>query len=159
MYFLIGLQISCWCFLAFFLSLLLPVVVPTLFEGMLHWNDAGLLFCFLVEYVIVVLLIELREHLVRKASRWLPKFSRKYIRWILLCSNILAYGLCFLMCFRMLAYVQEWSFFIVMQWLVLSMLIWALCGVAIPMSAVKFWKWFKRPQLLMNEWKKGGVSK
>ncbi len=153
MYFLLVLQICCWCLLAFFLTLLLPIVVPVLLNGMLTWDDATIILCFLIEYAIAILLIELRENLVRKAKRWLPKFSRKFVRGLLLCGNILAYGLCLFMCGKLLMYVQEWRFFIIMQWIVLTVLIWALCGVAIPMSATKFWEWFRRPEVLREEWK------
>lgn len=152
MYFLMALQICCWCLLAFFLTLLIPIVVPVLFNGMLIWNDATIIFCFLIEYAMAILLIELREHLVRRAKRWLPKLSRKLVRWLLLGSNILSYGLGLFMCGKLFAYITEWNFFVVMQWVALAVLIWALCGVAIPMSATKFWEWFRRPQELKEEW-------
>jgi hypothetical protein len=152
MYFLVVLQFVCWYILAFLLTLLLPIVVPVLLEGMFIWNDATLIFCFLIEYAVAILVIELREHLVRKAAKWLPQLSRRFIRTLLLGSNVLAYGLCFFTFWKFISFVNQWSVFIFLQAVVLCILIWAFCGVAVPMSAKRYWGWFKTPETEKEKW-------
>lgn len=142
---LLLLEAICWALLLFFVDLLIPVIAPVLFEGMYHWNEVDLIFCFLVEYAFLIVLIELREHLVKKAFRWLQQLSKRYIRIVLLLSNVLAYGLLLHTAITLIELIPKWTLLVFIQWCTLLVFIWAFCGVAIPMSAKRYWGWFRKP--------------
>lgn len=150
---LLLLEAICWALLLFFVDLLIPIIAPVLFEGMYHWNEVDLIFCFLVEYAFLIVLVELRERLVKKAFRWLQQLSKRYIRIVLLLSNVLAYGLLLHSAITLMEHISKWTLLVFIQWCTLLVFIWAFCGVAIPMSAKRYWGWFKRPLFLRQEWK------
>lgn len=150
---LLLLEAICWALLLFFVDLLIPIIAPVLFEGMYHWNEVDLIFCFLVEYAFLIVLVELRERLVKKAFRWLQQLSKRYIRIVLLLSNVLAYGLLLHSAIILMEHISKWTLLVFIQWCTLLVFIWAFCGVAIPMSAKRYWGWFKRPLFLRQEWK------
>ncbi|MDZ4071243.1 MAG: hypothetical protein U1C70_05405 [Sediminibacterium sp.] len=155
---LLLLEAICWALLLFFVDVLIPVIAPVLFEGMYHWNEADLIFCFSVEYAFLIVLIELREHLVKKAIRWLQQLSKRYIRIVLLLSNVLAYGLLLYTAITLMEHISKWTVLVFIQWCTLLVFIWAFCGVAIPMSAKRYWGWFRKPVLLDEGWRKGMLS-
>ncbi len=155
---LLLLEAICWALLLFFVDVLIPVIAPVLFEGMYHWNEADLIFCFSVEYAFLIVLIELREHLVKKAIRWLQQLSKRYIRIVLLLSNVLAYGLLLYTAITLMEHISKWTVLVFIQWCTLLVFIWAFCGVAIPMSAKRYWGWFRKPVLLDEGWQKGMLS-
>lgn len=149
---LLLLEAICWALLLFFVDVLIPVIAPVLFEGMYHWNEVDLIFCFSVEYAFLIVLIELREHLAKKAFRWLQQLSKRYIRIVLLLSNVLAYGLLLYTAITLMELIPKWTLLVCIQCCTLLVFIWAFCGVAIPMSAKRYWGWFRRPKQVLHEW-------
>lgn len=152
-YRMLCLQVACWSFLVFFLPILIPLIAATFFPGMLSWSIASIVFCWVIQCLFLVAIIQQREYLVQKASSWLLIFLRAQIRWVLLLCNLCAHGLWIWMSIVLFDYCDRWSVATVVQWFLLAAFTWSLCGVAVPMSARRYWGWFRRPQELKEEWK------
>ncbi|MEO7530777.1 MAG: hypothetical protein ABIS69_05180 [Sediminibacterium sp.] len=121
-------------------AFLLLHVATDVTHRMQHWPLAYYLFLFSIEVCIGIVLFELREHFVKGAGLRFRSVPGQYMRAGIIFSNIIAVcgiaGNLYFIC----TIPDMYTLPVLVQLLLLMALTWAAAGVAVPLSAARFWK-------------------
>jgi len=137
--------------LYFAIHWLIPIVGTALIEGMKYWNLATILYCWLIQYLFIVASIELRESLIKRAGPFLARIPRQYLRFILLLASFSVILTFFSFLYLLIKDPSAFSISILIEYLLLACQVWCLCGVAVPISAKRFYILFLQPYYPMSD--------
>ena len=130
---------------------LIPIVGTTLINGMKDWDLASIFYCWLIQYLFIVASIEFREYLIKRARPFLVSMPKRYLRSTLLVASISIFCILFSFLYLLIKEMSAFSTTILIEVLLLTCQVWCLCGIAMPISAKRFYIFFFKPGYRLNE--------
>lgn len=128
--------------LYFALAWLLPIAGASLFNGMQLWNNAYMLYCWCVQFAFIVITVELRDTLIKKAAHWFTLLPRNWVRFVLAMAILPVLSVVTASLLILVQSIPAFSFGVLIELLLLLVQVWCLCGAAVPMSAKRFYTFF-----------------
>jgi hypothetical protein len=93
-----------------------------------------------VQYFVIVAFYELREYLVESCRQRFNTMHVKYIRFSIIYSNLLWAAGMYACLLHLWSLPKYFNVYVVIEGIILSVWIWEWCGIAVPMSAARYWK-------------------
>lgn len=136
---LLTMTVGMFC-MAVSIKFLLFAVGPSAMDWAGRVFMLGKLLMLAVQYFVIAAFYELREYLVESCRIRFRAMHVKYIRFSIIYSNLLWAAGMYACLSHLWSLPKYYNVYVIIEGLILSVWIWEWCGIAVPMSAKRYWK-------------------
>jgi len=140
--------------MAIAIRFLLTHVAPYALVWASSSNTVVKLLMLFVQLGVISSFYDLREHVVENCRVQYRAMRKGYVRFSIVYSNIIWLAGMYSCLSLLWSLPLFFNIYVIIELLLLSAWIWVWCGIAVPMSAARYWKgWFTRKIFDTNPYK------
>jgi hypothetical protein len=108
------------------------------------WSATICLVVFCIQFTILYGLYELREYFIKDAARLFSELRPRTLRRMIVLANLVVFIGIVPNLYTVFSMMHDMSFVIIAEAIFLSLFVWISAGFAVPLGAMRYWKWVVR---------------